>query len=74
MRKYKASPINASRADQLREGPFMDPRYNTNKLMELVEMGVVSAKSLVYDLLLYLSDDEVGEFMKRTEYDVFVDE
>lgn len=70
--KYTAKPIRAARStsDELREGSFFaSPRKNTNYLLEMLDDGIVNGDSLARELLQYLSDDEVGEFIRIYEYE-----
>ncbi len=50
------------------------PRENTNKLIEMMDEGLIDAESLALDLLGWLSDDEVKEFAERNGYLVEEDE
>ena len=46
------------------EGSFFESyRENTNYLLEMLDDGLVDGDSLARELLQYLSDDEVGEFI-----------
>lgn len=52
------------------EGSFFESyRENTNYLLEMLDDGIVDGDSLARELLQYLSDDEVGEFMRIYEYE-----
>ena len=43
-------------------------RENTVKLLDLAEQGVIDWESLARDLLGWLSDYEVGEFVRANDY------
>lgn len=45
----------------------------TNKLLELVEEGLIDKDQLIVNLLSYLSEEEVKEFAWR-EYEIEQDE
>ena len=69
---YKAKPIKSARsaADKLREESFFaSPREHTNYLLEMLDDGIVDGDSLARELLQYLSDDEVGEFIRIYDYE-----
>lgn len=52
------------------EGSFFESyRENTNYLLEMLDDGLVDGDSLARELLQYLSDDEVGEFMRIYDYE-----
>lgn len=52
------------------EGSFFESyRENTNYLLEMLDGGIVDGDSLARELLQYLSDDEVGEFMRIYDYE-----
>ena len=52
------------------EGSFFESyRENTNYLLEMLDDGIVDGDSLARELLQYLSDDEVGEFMRIYDYE-----
>lgn len=52
------------------EGSFFESyRENTNYLLEMLDDGLVDSDSLARKLLQYLSDDEVGEFIRIYEYE-----
>jgi hypothetical protein len=48
-------------------------REYTNKLIELVEDGMVAKEELILDLLNYLSESEVKDFMDRSGYTEFLE-
>lgn len=61
--------IRASRADELRTRNFYDgPRQNTKYLLGLLDDGVIDAYQLAWELIQYMSDDEVGEFIELNDY------
>lgn len=43
-------------------------RKNTVKLLDMITNGDVSEVPLLHNLLNFLSDDEVGEFMEQYGY------
>ena len=52
------------------EGSFFESyQENTNYLLEMLDDGIVDGDSLARKLLQYLSDDEVGEFIRIYEYE-----
>lgn len=52
------------------EGSFFESYgENTNYLLEMLDDGIVDGDSLARELLQYLSDDEVGEFMRIYDYE-----
>lgn len=58
---YIVKPIEGSSFESYRE--------NTNYLLEMLDDGLVDGDSLARELLQYLSDDEVGEFMRIYDYE-----
>lgn len=58
---YIVKPIEGSSFESYRE--------NTNYLLEMLDDGIVDGDSLARELLQYLSDDEVGEFMRIYDYE-----
>lgn len=58
---YIVKPIEGSSFESYRE--------NTNYLLEMLDDGIVDGDSLARKLLQYLSDDEVGEFMRIYDYE-----
>jgi len=50
----------------------METRKNTNKLLELIEDDMISAKDVVTMCLKWMSEDDVEEMCKANE--VFLDE
>lgn len=44
-------------------------RKNTNKLIEYVEEGLFTWEDVARAALNYMKDDEVGDMMRRNEYD-----
>lgn len=47
---------------------YADVRPNTTKMFDYIEEGIVDTNELAKNLLGYLSDDEVGEFMRVNGY------
>lgn len=45
------------------------PRENTEKLLEMVQDGMFDESMLIRDLLNFLDDREVGEFMSQYGYE-----
>ena len=45
-------------------------RKNTNKLLELIEDGMISAKDVVIMCLKWMSEDDVEEMCKANEIDI----
>ena len=43
-------------------------RFHTYQLLQMVDDGVVDKDYLIQDLLGYLSEDEVEEFMRKNDY------
>ncbi len=43
-------------------------RFHTNQMLQMVEDGVVDKDYLIQDLLGYLSEAEVEDFMRRNDY------
>ena len=58
---YIVKPIEGSSFESYRE--------NTNYLLEMLDDGIVDGDSLARELLQYLSDDEVDEFMRIYDYE-----
>ena len=50
------------------EGARMMPREYTNKLLDLIDEGLIDTESLARDLLDYLTEDKVKEFAERNDY------
>ena len=51
-----------------------EARFYTIQLMNLVEEGAVDKDYLIRDLLGYLSEDEVEDFMRMNDYMEIVEE
>ena len=69
---YIVKSIRAARStsDGLREVSCVaSHRENTNYLLEMLDDGLVDGDSLARKLLQYLSDDEVGEFIRIYDYE-----
>lgn len=50
----------------------VDPRPNSTKLLQMLDDGLVDPRQTLEDLVNYLSDDEVGDFMH--DYDLTTDD
>lgn len=53
---------------------FKEARYHTLQMLELVEEGIVDKDQLIQNLLLYLSEQDVEDFMRQYEYDDIAEE
>ena len=53
---------------------FKEARYHTLQMLELVEEGIVDKDQLIQNLLLYLSEQDVEDFMRQYEYDEIASE
>ena len=49
-------------------GAFKNSRFHTIQLLSMVEDGVVDKDYLIQDLLGYLSEAEVKDFMRKNDY------
>ena len=49
-------------------------RLYTNKLLDMLDEGVIDPKQIAADLLLWMSEDDVKEFYFAREYDEFYPE
>lgn len=49
-------------------GAFKNSRFHTIQLLSMVEDGVVDKDYLIQDLLGYLSEAEVEDFMRKNDY------
>ncbi len=49
-------------------GAFKDSRFHTIQLLSMVDDGVVDKDYLIQDLLGYLSETEVEDFMRTNDY------
>ena len=47
---------------------FKEARYHTLQMMEIVDRGYIDKDQLIQNLLAYLSDYEVADFMQKYEY------
>ena len=47
---------------------FKEARFHTIQLLQMVDDGVVDKDYLIQDLLGYLSEYEVEDFMRRNDY------
>ena len=55
----------------LKEGEEPHVRPNHEKMLDLMDGGVVDSRKLAENLLSWLPDDEIGDFIKYYEYDKF---
>lgn len=53
---------------------FKEARFYTIQLLDLVESGVLNKDRMIYDLLGYLSEAEVEDFMRKNDYMEIVEE
>ena len=53
---------------------FKEARYHTLQMMEIVDRGYIDKDQLIQNLLAYLSDYEVADFMQQYEYDDIAEE
>ena len=53
---------------------FKEARYHTLQMMEIVDRGYIDKDQLIQNLLAYLSDYEVADFMRQYEYDDIAEE
>lgn len=51
---------------------YMPPRYMTNKMLEMMDEGLLDPKNLVESLLIWMSEDEVREFAHVYEIDALM--
>lgn len=51
----------------------LDSREYTNKLVDLIEMGVINTDFLVRELLGWMSEDDVKRFMRANDLMVAVE-
>jgi hypothetical protein len=49
-------------------GAWKHARYYTIELLDLVDGGLVDKDNLIRDLLGYLSESDVEDFMRRNDY------
>lgn len=49
-------------------GAFKEARFHTIQLLQMVDDGVVDKDYLIQDLLGYLSESEVEDFMRMNDY------
>jgi hypothetical protein len=59
--------LNDLRLQLPMSNPKNGARYNTNRVLELVDEGVVDKDAMIRDLLLWMSESEVAEFVKQQE-------
>ena len=52
----------------------MTTRRYTNYLLELVDDGMINKDCLIRDLLVWMSESDVSEFVRTSEYGVLLDE
>ena len=48
----------------------MGTREKTNKLLELIENGMISAEDVVMMCLKWMSEDDVAEMLQANEVDI----
>lgn len=48
---------------------FPMTRKNTNKILDLLDQGVIDSNKLARDLLGYLSEDDVTDFCHKNDLD-----
>lgn len=48
---------------------FPMTRKNTNKILDLLDQGVIASNKLARDLLGYLSEDDVTDFCHKNDLD-----
>lgn len=53
---------------------FKEARYHTLQMMEIVDRGYIDKDQLIQNLLLYLSEQDVEDFMRQYEYDDIAEE
>lgn len=51
---------------------YSDIRPNSDKLLRYVEEGILDKDKLITDLIGFMSDDEVKDFMLKNDY--FIEE
>lgn len=51
---------------------YSDMRPNSDKLLRFVEDGIIDKDKLITDLIGFMSEDEVKDFMRKNEY--FIEE
>jgi len=49
-------------------GAIKSARFNTIQLLQMVDDGMVDKDYLIQDLLGYLSEADVEDFMRRNDY------
>lgn len=54
--------------------PKNDPRYHESLIYEAIEEGRIDKEQLLDELLSYMSDDEIAEFLNMTEYGDVIEE
>ena len=59
-------------AERARTMDYMPPRYMTNKILEMMDEGLLDPKNLVESLLIWMSEDEVREFAHVYEIDALM--
>lgn len=47
---------------------YKPARYHTIQLLQMVDDGVVDKDYLIQDLLGYLSEEDVEDFMRKNDY------
>ena len=54
--------------------PKFDPKYHETIIHEAIEEGLIDKEELLNELLKYLSDDDLAEFLGNTIYGDIVDD
>ncbi len=54
--------------------PKFDPRYHESLIYEAIGEGRINKEDLLDELLSYMSDGEIAEFLSNTEYGDIIDE
>lgn len=47
---------------------YAEARPNSQRLIDLIDEGVIDVKSLAYSLIDWMDDDEIGRFAKSEGY------
>lgn len=47
---------------------MLKTRENTCKMLEMVDQGLINKDDLIYDLINWMSEAEVTEFMERNDF------
>lgn len=54
--------------------PKFDPRYHESLIYEAIGEGRINKEELLNEILSYMSDGEIAEFLSNTEYGDIIDE